>query len=80
MADTPHSPPNITLKAKYAFYSTLIFFLIANPETFKMTQKVFGWLLHLSDAGGCPTATGFFVHTALFFLVLWGVMLFPRDP
>jgi hypothetical protein len=80
MPDKSYSPPNITLKAKYAFYSTLIFFLIANPETFKMTQKVFGWLLHISDGGGCPTATGFFLHTALFFLVLWGVMLFPRDP
>jgi hypothetical protein len=69
---------NIALKAKYAFYSTLIFFLIANPETFKMTQKVFGWLFTIAD-GGCPTAPGFFFHTALFFFVLWSVMLFPRD-
>ena len=71
--------PNPALKAKYAFYSTLIFFLIANPETFKMTQAVFGPILTLSDRGGCPTATGFFFHTAMFFLVLWGVMLFPRE-
>lgn len=70
---------NPALKAKYAFYSTLIFFLIANPETFKMTQKVLGWLFAVSDDGGCPTAPGFFLHTALFFFVLWGVMLFPRD-
>jgi len=67
------------LKAKYAFYSTLIFFLIANPETFKMSQNVFGWLFLVADRGGCPTATGFFLHTALFFLVLWAAMLFPRD-
>ena len=72
--------PNVALKAKYAFYSTLIFFLIANPETFKMTQNVFGWAVRIADGGGCPTATGFFLHTGLFFLVLWGVMLFPRDP
>jgi hypothetical protein len=71
--------PNMTLKAKYAFYSTLIFFLIANPETYKMTQKVLGWLFMVADGGGCPTAPGFFLHTALFFFVLWGVMLFPRD-
>ena len=73
-------PANFALKAKYAFYSTLIFFLIANPETFLMTQKLFGWLLSISDPSGCPTALGFFLHTGLFFLVLWGVMLFPRDP
>ena len=71
--------PNIALKAKYAFYSTLIFFLIANPETYKMTQKALGWLFTVADGGGCPTATGFFFHTTLFFFVLWGVMLFPRD-
>jgi len=77
---TESPPPNMALKAKYAFYSTLIFFLIANPETFKMTNKVLGWLIPIADNGGCPTASGFFLHTGLFFLVLWGVMLFPRDP
>ena len=71
--------PNMALKAKYAFYSTLIFFLIANPETFKMTQNVFGWIFMLSDKGGCPTSIGFFFHTLLFFLVLWAAMLFPKD-
>ena len=70
---------NVALKAKYSFYSTLIFFLIANPETFKMTQRVFGWIVGIADSGGCPTAIGFFIHTALFFLVLWGAMLFPKD-
>jgi hypothetical protein len=73
------SAPNAALKAKYAFYSTLIFFLVANPETFKMTQRVFGWAFSVADGGGCPTALGFFFHTAVFFLVLWGAMLFPKD-
>ena len=70
---------NYALKAKYAFYSTLIFFLIANPETFKMTQNVFGFIARISDNGGCPTTIGFFLHTVLFFLVLWAAMLFPQD-
>ena len=72
-------PPNIILKAKYAFYSTLIFFLIANPETYKMSQTILGWIVTVGDRNGTPTPTGFFLHTALFFLVLWGAMLFPRD-
>jgi len=71
--------PNLALKAKYAFYSTLIFFLIANPETFKMSQNVFGGLFTVADRGGCPSSSGFFFHTALFFFVLWGAMLFPHD-
>jgi len=69
---------NIALKAKYAFYSMLIFFLIANPETYKLIQKFIGhWVTVAVD--GCPTPTGFFIHSALFFAVLWALMLFPRD-
>lgn len=71
---------NIALKAKYAFYSTLVFFLIANPETFKLTQRFLGRFITIASEGGCPTAYGFFSHSLLFFLVLWGMMLFPRDP
>jgi len=70
---------NLGLKAKYSFYSTLIFFLVANPETFKMTQKVLGWVFLVAGPGGCPSPMGFFLHTILFFLVLWGAMLFPKD-
>ena len=53
---------NFALKAKYAFYSTLVFFLVANPETFKMTERVFGWMFTIADTGGCPTSGGFFFH------------------
>ena len=68
----------IGLKAKYAFYSALVFFLIANPETFKLTQMLFGSMITLAQ-GGCPTPAGLFFHTAIFFFFLLGIMLFPRD-
>jgi hypothetical protein len=71
--------PNFALKAKYAFYSTLIFFLIANPETYKLMQRFLGGLFTVASDTGCPSTYGFFFHTLLFFLVLWGLMLFPRD-
>ncbi len=71
---------NLALKAKYSFYSTLVFFLVANPETFKLTQRLLGRVLTVASEGGCPTAYGFFLHSLVFFLVLWGMMLFPRDP
>ena len=66
------------LKAKYSFYSALIFFLIANPETYKVTQMVFGRFFTISN-GGCPTPAGLFFHSFVFFFVLLGLMLFPRD-
>jgi len=71
---------NIGLKAKYSFYSALVFFLVANPETFKLTQRLLGGLISMASESGCPTASGFFIHSLLFFLILWGMMLFPRDP
>jgi hypothetical protein len=30
----------------------VVFFLVANPETFKMTERVFGWLFTIADGGG----------------------------
>jgi hypothetical protein len=71
--------PNYALKAKYAAYTTLVFFLIANPETYKLIQKFIGSFVTVANEGGCPTPSGFFIHTGLFFLVLWTLMLFPRD-
>jgi hypothetical protein len=71
---------NIGLKAKYSFYSTLIFFLIANPETYKVTQQILGNIFTVASESGCPTPFGFFFHTLFFFFALWGIMLFPRDP
>ena len=70
---------NYALKAKYAAYTTLVFFLVANPETYKMMQKFLGSLVTIASEGGCPTPAGFFIHSGLFFVVLWSIMLFPRD-
>ena len=67
------------MKAKYALYTTLIFFLLANPETYKLMQKLVGAWVTVASEGGCPTPSGFFLHAGLFFLVLWSFMLLPRD-
>jgi len=69
---------SLGLKAKYSFYSALVFFLVANPETYKITQMVFGSMFSTSN-GGCPTPLGLLLHTIVFFIVLLGLMLFPRD-
>ena len=71
-------PPNMILKAKYAFYSALVFFLIANPETYKATQLLLGRFFTIST-NGCPSPTGLFFHALIFYVVLLGLMLFPRD-
>ncbi len=71
---------NILLKAKYSFYSALVFFLVANPETYKhISSLVSGFLPPTASASGCPTPLGLFLHTFLFFFVMLALMMFPRD-
>ncbi len=71
---------NIALKAKYSFYSALVFFLVANPETYKVIQKVLGGVLgEIASSSGCPTSLGLFLHTIVFFIVIFALMMFPRD-
>jgi len=70
---------NILLKAKYSFYSALVFFLVANPETYKVVQSLLGGFVTIAAPGGCPTSLGLFFHTCLFFLVMLALMMFPRD-
>ena len=69
---------NMALKAKYAAYTTLVFFLIANPETFKLLQGLLGGFFTVANDGS-PTPAGFFLASGLFFVFLWCLMLFPRD-
>jgi hypothetical protein len=71
---------NVLLKAKYSFYSALVFFLVAFPETYKITDWLFGRFLGaLASDGGCPTPLGLFAHTVIFFFVMLALMMFPRD-
>ena len=63
------------LKFKYSLYSTLAFFLVANPITFKFVNS----LIPGVAINGCPTAFGFVLHTIVFFGVLYGLMSLPKD-
>jgi len=67
------------LKAKYSFYSALVFFLFANPESYAALQRMFGHSLTLITSGGAPTIHGIFVSTLLFFLTMFGLMLLPNE-
>jgi len=67
------------LKAKYSLYSTLVFFLFANPETTIILQRFFGRFVDFITPAGVPTITGIFVSTALFFVTMLGLMLLPSE-
>lgn len=59
------------LKGKVSFQAALLFFLIANPLTFKLTSNVFGsWV---ADAG-CPTSAGLILHAVVYGLITFLLM------
>jgi hypothetical protein len=76
---TTFAPNRILLKAKYSFYSALVFFLFANPETFQIVQRMLGSIVSVVTSSGAPTIHGIFIHTALFFVTMMGLMLLPSE-
>jgi hypothetical protein len=69
---------NLMLKAKYSFISALVFFVVANPETYKFTQALFGGLFKVAEPMGAATPAGLLLHTIVFFLAMLGLMMVPR--
>ena len=59
-------------KFKISLMSALVFFIVANPDTFRLMRRLFGsWV---SGPNGCPTTAGVILHTIVFMLIVWGMM------
>jgi hypothetical protein len=69
----------VLLKAKYSFYSSVVFFLFANPETVRILQHVLRGVVTIQSPSGGLTVEGIFLTTALFFLTMLGLMLLPSE-
>jgi len=69
---------NLLLQLKYAFYTTLVFFLMACPETYKTLQNLSGGALGILSHNGLPTMLGLAVQSALFFIVMFALLSVPR--
>jgi hypothetical protein len=60
------------VKFKYSIYSALVFFLVSNPETYKLTSSILGnWV---AGPSGCPSPSGLFIHTAVFIALIFFLM------
>jgi len=57
--------------------SGLTFFVIANPETFRLVRRVLG--PGIATPNGCPSTTGLVVHSIVFILIVWGMMNVNKD-
>ena len=52
--------------------SGLTFFVIANPETFRLMRSILG--PRIATPTGCPSTRGLILHSFVFILVVWGMM------
>lgn len=56
--------------------SIIVFLLVSLPFTYKMTNRLLGGILgKLADASGCPTPLGLFIHSIVFGLIVYSLML-----
>ena len=65
------------LKFKYSLYTTLLFFVLASPTSFRIANRLFGG--SVASPSGCPTAVGFALHAFVFLVGLYGLMSLPQD-
>jgi hypothetical protein len=57
--------------------SALVFFIVANPDTFRLMRAILGsWV---SGPNGCPTTAGLILHTIVFMLITWAMMNIKRE-
>lgn len=67
--------PSITGKTKTAVVAALLFYIIANPMTYKIVDSVLGWIAgRIAGPSGCPTNWGVIVHAIVFGAVAYYVL------
>ena len=57
--------------------SGLTFFVIANPETFRLMRSILG--SRIATPTGCPSTGGLILHSIVFILVVWGMMNIKKE-
>lgn len=61
-------------KAKYSFYSAIVFLIVSSPILYRTVHTVLGRLVPIASMSGCPTTTGLVLHSIVFFFVVFGMM------
>jgi hypothetical protein len=66
----------IDKKISATIQSMIIFIIISLPITYKTTNSILGNIIgKLADHSGCPTTLGLIVHSIVFGLIIFGLML-----
>lgn len=67
----------ILLVFKYTLYASLVFYIISNVELYQIMNNLVGDQIASRD--GCPTLAGLGLHTIVFMIMIFFVMVLPRD-
>ncbi len=62
-------------KVQTSLIAALTFYIVSSPITYSLTQALFGGFVQIADHTGSPSGVGLFVHTAVFGLVTYLMML-----
>lgn len=57
-------------KWNITMFSAVIFILVVNPYTYKLTNFIFSTILGQTVSNGCPTIVGLLLHTAIYILLV----------
>jgi hypothetical protein len=67
--------PGVSMKMSCVITAALLFFIVANPMTYKLVDSLVGSLVgRLVAPCGCPTTLGLIVH-GLVFGLLWAYVV-----
>ena len=58
--------------------SGLTFFVISNPETYRLMRSILG--ARIATPTGCPSTMGLVLHSIVFVLVVWMMMNIRQEP
>lgn len=65
------------IKIYATIQSVLLFLLISAPFMYQFTDRFLGGILgKLAEPSGCPTGLGLLVHSVVFGLVVYGLMVY----
>jgi hypothetical protein len=63
-----------TPEAKASLMAGGLFFLVANPYTYDLTQALLGRFVSYTDSNGRPTQAGTLIHAGVFALLTYLIM------
>jgi hypothetical protein len=60
-------------KISATIQTLVVFILVSLPSTYKLTNGIFG--LELANLEGCPNITGILVHSVVFAVIIYILMV-----